>query len=67
MGRCPSVAPFPKMVKIPDEPQKTTGTSETKKNSGGSDGKLVAPGVLVICPVDKNCNSKQNTNIKILG
>ena len=62
-GSCPPVAPFPKIVKILDEPQKTTGTSETKKKSGGSNGKLVAPSVLLICPIDKSCNQ----NIKKLG
>ena len=36
------------------EPRKMTPSSETEIFCGGPDQKVVAPGILVICPVDKN-------------
>ena len=36
------------------EPQKMTPSSEMEFFWGGSNGKVVAPGIVVICPIDKN-------------
>ena len=38
------------------EPRKMTHCSETEFFWGGLNGKVVAPGILVICPIDKNRN-----------
>ena len=54
---CPSVAHSPKMAKIWDEPQRTTCTMEKKYFWCGSNGNVVAQGVLVICPIEI-CGSK---------
>ena len=49
----------PKKAKIQEEPWKTTRTLEMKKKRSGSNGKIVALDVLVICVVDKNRSLKQ--------
>ena len=46
------------MAKNRAEPQKITHSSETEFFQVGPNGKIVAPGTLVICPVDKNHNSE---------
>ena len=46
------------MAKKRGEPPKMTHSLETDFFGGGPDGEVVAPGILVICPLDKNCNSK---------
>ena len=63
----------PPTAKNRREPRKMTHCSETKFFGGGSsNGKVVAPGILVICSVDKNCNHHTKNwlfapNIRILG
>ena len=54
------------------EPKKMTNSLETEVFQGGPNGKVVAPGILVICPVDKNSNYHTKNwlfapNIQILG
>ena len=47
----------PNMTKYWGEARKMTHSSETEFFwGGGLNGKVVAPGILVICPVDKNRN-----------
>ena len=47
---------WPERAKNRDEPQKISPSSETDIFWGGPNGKIVAPGILVICPIDKNCD-----------
>ena len=54
------------------KPRKMTPSSETEIFGGAPNGKVVAPGILVICPVDKNCDyhTKKRLfapNIQIFG
>ena len=45
---------WPKRAKNRGEPQKMTPARKRKFFWGGPNGKVVAPGILVICPIDKN-------------
>ena len=45
---------WPKTAKNRGEPQKMTSSSETESFWGGPNGKVVALGIVVICPIDKN-------------
>ena len=62
----------PKMAKIWHEPQHRQRPVSRKQNfvRGGSNWKVIAPGVLVICTLDKNCGSTKKAilapNIKIV-
>ena len=48
---------MPKTAKNRGEPQKMTSSSETEIFfGGGPNGKVVAPGIVVICSIDKNRN-----------
>ena len=60
------------MAKNRVEPWKMTHTLETDFFLGGPNGKVVAPDIPVICPVDKKRDSKMKNrllapNIQILG
>ena len=60
----------PKKAKIQEEPWKITRISEMKKNWSGSNGKIVALDVLVICVVDKKLQSQKilfAPSVKIFG
>ena len=46
------------MAKNRGEPLKMTHTSETEFFQGGPHGRVIAPVILVICPVGKNRDSK---------
>ena len=48
------IGEWPKTAKNKGEPRKMTPSPETEIFWGGPNGKVVAPGILVICPVDKN-------------
>merc|ERR1712004_596726 len=48
---------WPKTAKNRGEPQKMTPSSETEIFfGGGPNGKVVAPGIVVICSINKNCD-----------
>ena len=63
---------WPETAKNRGEPLKMIHSSETDIFSGGPNGKVIAPGILVICAVDKNGdyytkNPLLAPNIQILG
>ena len=64
------IGEWPETAKNRGEPQKMTYCSKTDI-WGGLNGKVVALGILVICPVDKNCDYHQKIdfapNIQICG
>jgi len=52
----PMIRHKPKKAKNRGKPRKKTLSSEMEFFWGGPNGKVVAPGILVICPVDQNRN-----------